>query len=189
MDPSRPIVCRRKGRTSITLALPVTPNTQKRTAASNLSSCQAGRVTAHRPHGAASSPHDRGCPLILLGAPSIALLHGLPRLFVCDTLGPLMRWRPVHRLGRICTHPASGWLAASVAVIGWHVPAAFDLALRSHCWHEIEHACFFAAGLLFWWPVIQPWPKCRRIAALVGSSVSFPCDPALRRAFSISCVL
>jgi len=95
-------------------------------------------------------------PLILLGAPTITLLQGLPRRFVRDTLGPVIRWRPLHRLGGICTHPAFCWLAATVAVIGWHVPAAFDLALRSHCWHEIEHACFFAAGLLFWWPVIRP---------------------------------
>ena len=98
-------------------------------------------------------------PLILLGAPSITLLHALPRRFVRDMLGPLIRWRPFHRLGRICTRPAFCWLAASGVVIGWHVPAAFDLALRSHHWHEIEHASFFAAGLFFWWPVIRPWPS------------------------------
>jgi cytochrome c oxidase assembly factor CtaG len=23
----------------------------------------------------------------------------------------------------------------------------------------VEHASFLAAGLLFWWPVIQPWPQ------------------------------
>jgi putative membrane protein len=119
-------------------------------------------------------------PLILLGAPSITLLHGLPRCFVRDTLGPLMRWRPVHRLGGICTRPAFGWLAASVAVIGWHVPAAFDLALRSHGWHEIEHACFFAAGLLFWWPVIQPWPSVtgspRWSVPLYLFLATLPCD-------------
>src|SRR5882724_2807872 len=45
-------------------------------------------------------------PLILLGAPSITLLHALPRRFVHYMLGPLIRWRPVHYLGRICTHPA-----------------------------------------------------------------------------------
>lgn len=98
-------------------------------------------------------------PLILLGAPTITVLYGLPRRFVRDMLGPVIRWRPVHRLGGICTHPAVCWLAGTVAVIGWHVPAAFDLALQSHCWHEIEHACFFGAGLLFWWPVIRPWPS------------------------------
>jgi cytochrome c oxidase assembly factor CtaG len=34
--------------------------------------------------------------------------------------------------------------------------------MQSEGWHEVEHACFFAAGILFWWPVIQPWPSLAR---------------------------
>src|SRR5262249_33578737 len=34
-----------------------------------------------------------------------------------------------------------------------------DLALRSTAWHKVEHACFLAASLLFWWPVIRPFPS------------------------------
>src|SRR5262249_21254903 len=41
----------------------------------------------------------------------------------------------------------------------WHVPQAFDLALRSATWHKVEHACFFGASLLFWWPVVRPFPS------------------------------
>ena len=26
-------------------------------------------------------------------------------------------------------------------------------------WHQAEHLCFLAAGLLFWFPVVQPWPS------------------------------
>lgn len=98
-------------------------------------------------------------PLLLRGAPSFTLLHGLPRRFVRGSLGPVLRWRALHRLGEICTHPVFCLLTASMVVIGWHVPAAFDLALHSHVWHQIEHAWFLTAGLLFWWPVIQPWPS------------------------------
>jgi cytochrome c oxidase assembly factor CtaG len=46
-----------------------------------------------------------------------------------------------------------------VSLWAWHAPALFELALRSHAWHHVEHACFFGGGLLFWWPVIQPWPS------------------------------
>src|SRR5260370_13237228 len=41
----------------------------------------------------------------------------------------------------------------------WHVPALYDLALRSDAWHHVEHASFFATALLFWRPVILPWPS------------------------------
>jgi polyferredoxin len=38
------------------------------------------------------------------------------------------------------------------------VPAAYELALRSPGWHEVEHACFLFTSLLLWWTVVQPWP-------------------------------
>src|SRR5262249_14851056 len=40
----------------------------------------------------------------------------------------------------------------------WHLPALYQLALGSRAWHAVEHATFLATGLLFWWPVVQPWP-------------------------------
>jgi cytochrome c oxidase assembly factor CtaG len=101
-------------------------------------------------------------PLILLGAPALPFLHGFPRGFVRGALGPFLRWTPSEWLGRTLTHPAFCWLSAMLALIAWHVPALFELGLRSEAWHEVEHVCFFATGLLFWWPVIQPWPSVAR---------------------------
>jgi len=101
-------------------------------------------------------------PLILLGAPALPLLHGLPQMLVRSGLGLFLRWPPVQWVGHTLTHPVFCWLAATVTLIGWHSPAAFEFALRSDFWHEIEHACFFATSVLFWWPVIQPWPSVAR---------------------------
>ena len=101
-------------------------------------------------------------PLILLGAPALPFLHGLPEGFLRSVLGPVLRWPPIQRLGRLLTHPAFCWLSAMGALVAWHVPALFELALRSDLWHEVEHACFFGTGLLFWWPVVQPWPSVAR---------------------------
>jgi putative membrane protein len=101
-------------------------------------------------------------PLILLGAPALPLLHGLPQSFVRSVLGPLLRWPAMQWLGHVLTHPVFCWLAATVTLIAWHAPAAFEFALRSDVWHEIEHACFFATSILFWWPVVQPWPSVAR---------------------------
>jgi cytochrome c oxidase assembly factor CtaG len=97
--------------------------------------------------------------LILLGAPVMPLLHGLPQRFVRAVVGPLFRWTPIQRLGRTVTQPVFCWFAASAALVGWHVPAAFALGLQSEAWHVVEHLCFLVAGFLFWWPVIQPWPS------------------------------
>jgi len=101
-------------------------------------------------------------PLILLGLPVMPLLHGLPHQFAQVVVGPLFRWSPVQRLGRVLGRPAFSWLAGTATLVGWHIPAIFALALQSGAWHAFEQATFLAAGLLFWWPVVQPWPNAPR---------------------------
>ena len=98
-------------------------------------------------------------PLLLLGSPYVPLLRGLPRAFVREGLGPFLAWPAAKRLGRALTHPWTGLVVMAAAMWGWHVPAAYELALRSAVWHEIEHATFLAASTLFWWPVVGPWPS------------------------------
>ncbi len=101
-------------------------------------------------------------PLLLLGAPVVPLLRGLPRAVVRDGLSPFFRSRSLHNLARLLTHPVFAWLAMNIAFLGWHVPQAYELALRSPGWHEVEHASFFVTSLLFWFPVVQPWPSVSR---------------------------
>ena len=88
-------------------------------------------------------------PLIWLGEPVRLLL---------SRAAPLFRTRPIRTLGTTVGHPAVCWLAATGALVGWHVPAALTLGMQSGTWHTIELASFLAAGLLFWWPVVRPWP-------------------------------
>jgi cytochrome c oxidase assembly factor CtaG len=101
-------------------------------------------------------------PLLLLGAPAVPLLRALPRWLIRDGLGPLFRMPSLHRLFRLLTHPVFAWLAMNIAYLGWHIPQAYELALSSDAWHALEHACFLVTGLLFWFPVIQPWPSVSR---------------------------
>src|SRR6266480_3468721 len=101
-------------------------------------------------------------PLIWLGAPIIALRHGLPQHLVLEAVDPAFRWRPIQRVGRLLGQSAFCWLAATAALVVWHIPGIFTLGLQSGAWHLIENASFLATGLLFWWPVIQPWPSVAR---------------------------
>jgi cytochrome c oxidase assembly factor CtaG len=100
-------------------------------------------------------------PLILLGATALLPLDGLPR-------------------GRVFGHPAICWSVATVVLIGWHVPAIFELGMRSKAWHAVEQASFLGSGLLFWWPVIQPWPSVARwprwSIPLYLFCATLPCD-------------
>lgn len=98
-------------------------------------------------------------PLIWLGAPVLPLLRGLPQGVLKRGLGPFLTWPLLQRLGHGLTYPAVCWLAFVGTTIAWHVPSLYELALRSQEWHEVQHACFFSTALLFWWPVIQPWPS------------------------------
>jgi putative membrane protein len=119
-------------------------------------------------------------PLILLGAPALPLLHGLPQFLARDVVGPVLRWRPLQWLGGLLTNPAGAWLVAALVLLIWHIPAVFELALQSDFLHKFEHATFFAAGLIFWWPVIQPWPSTARwprwSIPLYLFAATLPCD-------------
>ena len=98
-------------------------------------------------------------PLSLLGAPVVVLLNGLAKPFGRLVSGPLSRCSPVKTFGYLVTHPLFCWFAGAATVIAWHIPPLFELGMSSAGWHEVEYACFFAAGILFWWPVVQPWPS------------------------------
>lgn len=100
-------------------------------------------------------------PLIWVGEPMIAFVHGMPKR-VRDAMAPLLRWRPTQVLGKAITHPAACWLGAAGALFGWHIPALFALGMESPVWHAIMEMSFLVTGLLFWWPVFQPWPSVAR---------------------------
>jgi len=101
-----------------------------------------------------------GPGLLLLGDPVRVFLQVWPQRFAQQTMAPPAFRRPaVQHLGRFLANPIVCWLAAAATLIVWHLPAVFAHAMQSPGLHSVEQATFFVAGLLFWWPVIQPWPS------------------------------
>jgi putative membrane protein len=118
-------------------------------------------------------------PSILLGKPVKTLIYGMPHRLV-QVMGQLFQSAGVHHVVRALAHPAICWLGAASTLIAWHIPAVFVLGLRSQMWHGIEQVSFLASGLLFWWPVVQPWrsaSKWQEASLLVYLFLAtLPCD-------------
>jgi len=97
--------------------------------------------------------------LIVISAPVVPMLRGLPRWLMPGLLRPLFASGIPHRIGAFLTRLRVAWLIWTLAFVTWHIPKMYDLALSNEYIHEYgEHASFFLASLIFWWPVIAPWP-------------------------------
>ncbi len=97
-------------------------------------------------------------PLLLLGYPSVPLLRGLPAWFVNYGLAFPLKSQSLRSIGHFLVTPVAAWFLMNLTFLGWHFPAAYDFALEHENWHAVEHACFLGTSILFWWPIIRPWP-------------------------------
>jgi putative membrane protein len=106
-------------------------------------------------------------PLIVLGSPVVPLLRGLPSWFIRRPLAPLFQAPISRQMGHFLVDPRTAWFSMNAAYIGWHIPGAYEFALSSENWHNVEHICFLLTSIQYWWPIIQPWPT-RRAASRWG---------------------
>ena len=97
-------------------------------------------------------------PLVLLGAPVIPIMRGVPRVVRRNALIPLLKLRPVRAFLRLISHPLVAWPLFIGAFLGWHFPLAFEAAATNETIHVIEHASFAIGAYLFWWNIIDPLP-------------------------------
>jgi cytochrome c oxidase assembly factor CtaG len=73
---------------------------------------------------------------------------------------------------RVATHPAVALPVWLVDYFVWHLPPVYQAALHHQSWLiHIEHACYFATGILMWWPVLQDVP--RRLASGARAGYAF----------------
>jgi cytochrome c oxidase assembly factor CtaG len=98
-------------------------------------------------------------PLLWQGAPLLPLLRGLPAPIRRHGIAPLLRSPPLRALFEWLTRPAVAWVSFVATTWVWHAPHLYGLALRSDGWHALQHTSFFLGGLLFWYPVVRPYPS------------------------------
>ena len=112
--------------------------------------------------------------LTIVAAPLIVVADPVPR--VVTALPPRAReivvppWSAVVRRTRrpgVVLGVAVGYLAV---VLAWHLPGAYEAAVRSEVVHVTEHVTFLGAAVVFWWCVLRI-PR-RRLGQLVAGLVA-----------------
>jgi putative membrane protein len=87
-------------------------------------------------------------PLIVLGKPGFVCLKAFPQHAAATINRVTGSWT-------VLTAPLAAWLIHAAALWLWHLPGAFDAALRNNFIHGLQHISFFFSAILFWWAVIH----------------------------------
>ena len=96
-------------------------------------------------------------PLIALGAPITTLLRAATPNVRRTVLLPILHSRVL----KVLSFPVVAWVLFAGVMWGTHFSPLFDASLENPLVHDLEHALYLAAGLLFWWPAVgldpSPW--------------------------------
>lgn len=100
-------------------------------------------------------------PLIVLGAPWLALVRGLPS----RPRRAFLRFFYHRRAGMVLRRALSALANPIVATVGflavflvWHLRVLFDLALVNRYVHDLEHLCFLGIGVWLWSQLVGSYP-------------------------------
>ena len=93
--------------------------------------------------------------LLTLVVPPL-LLGGTPAWMIDPPLAVLLRRRWSRMAAHAVTRPVPALALYAIALVGWHLPGPYGVALERHGWHVVEHLALLATAVLGWWPVLSP---------------------------------
>lgn len=85
-------------------------------------------------------------PLLIIGTPGWMLR-------------PALRSRIVSTIARTFTRPIVAYAVFNIAMIAWHLPPLYNLAMADHDVHVLQHLVFLGSATLVWWPLLSPLPE------------------------------
>ena len=101
--------------------------------------------------------------LLLIDLAPIALMLGLSKVILRPVSRVLIR---LERRAGPFGHPAFGVVVYVGAMTAYHVPAVYDLTLRSELAHAVAHVALVAAGCVYWWHLLSPVRQRLRLGGL-----------------------
>lgn len=119
-------------------------------------------------------------PIDSLGDDDLIVMHMVQHLILLDIMPILLilsfnkvllrpltrRIQTIERGAGFLAGPVFAVIAYVAGVYAWHVPGAYDLALRHSGIHALEHVTFSIVGVLYWWHVFSPIRARRRLTGL-----------------------
>ena len=115
-------------------------------------------------------------PLLAMSAPWIRIWRALPLGFRRAAARPIFlhpRLAVLRGVYRLLARPGVIWTLAAANLWLWHLPALYDLTLRNHLVHHLEHGLFLGLGLAFWAHVFDQHPFRAPLGSLARASFVF----------------
>ena len=85
-------------------------------------------------------------PLLILGTPAWMVR-------------PALRSPVVSKMARALTRPVVAFAVFNIAMIAWHLPPLYNLAMANHDVHVLQHLIFLTTATLVWWPLLSRLPE------------------------------
>lgn len=115
-------------------------------------------------------------PLLALASPWTRMWRALPLRWRRGIAKPMFRdprWGPVRWAYRQVARPSVTWVLAAANLWLWHAPVLYDLTLRNHLVHHLEHGLFLGLSLAFWAQVVDQVPFRAPLGSLARSVYVF----------------
>jgi putative membrane protein len=101
--------------------------------------------------------------VLLLDVVPILAIVGLTKVLLRPLTRSITR---VERRAGVLADPVFAVAFYVLVIWAWHIPAAYDDALRHGGVHLVEHVSFLAAGSLYWWHLLSPIRARRRLRGM-----------------------
>lgn len=99
-----------------------------------------------------------GPMLLMLAAPQVLLIAGMPEWLRTHVLAPLLASRAAGAIFGFFAHPFVATFLLLAVPVFWHIPEYHNLSIMDVPVHYVMHITMLVSGMFFFWRVLDPRP-------------------------------
>ena len=100
-----------------------------------------------------------GPMLLMLAAPQVLLIAGMPKWLRVRALAPLLSSRVAGAVFGFFAHPFVATFFLLAVPVFWHIPEYHNLSVMNVPVHYAMHVTMLLSGMFFFWRVLDPRPE------------------------------